>query len=349
MRSIRSRGAFAESPKAAAALVAMLSAALMAMLWGCQSSAVQQERADAAPIQAQTPAASAEPRARRPEFDGANAFEMLKRQCEFGPRPPGTEAARKTRAFLIAQLRQYADQVETQDFTYRDRVYTNREINLSNIVGIFHPEAKRRVLLCAHWDTRPVADMEMDAQKRRQPILGANDGASGVAVLLELARLFKQQKPEVGVVMVFLDGEDYGDWDRMEGVLLGAKHFARNMKKYRLEYGILLDMIGDRNLQVYREVNSERYAPHVNDRVFRIARELGLEKNVIDQLKTEVIDDHIPINEAGLPTINLIDFDYAYWHTLEDTVDKCSPQSLAIIGSLVAETVYREKVSERVR
>ncbi len=335
MWSIGRRGALAAS--------ALLAAASILLLAGCQSGAVREERANAAPMQAQSPAAPAEPRARRPEFDGAKAFEMLKRQCEFGPRPSGSEAARKTRAFLLAELSRYADQVETQEFTYRDRVYSNREISLSNIIGIFNPEAKRRVLLCAHWDTRPVADMEIDADKRRRPILGANDGASGVAVLLELARLFKQQKPQIGVVMVFLDGEDYGDWDRMEGVLLGAKHFARNMKKYRLEYGILLDMIGDKNLQVYREVNSERYAPRVNDRVFRIARELGFEKNVIDQLKTEVIDDHIPINEAGLPTIDLIDFDYAYWHTLEDTVDKCSPQSLAIIGSLVAETVYREK------
>jgi hypothetical protein len=334
MRSQRKAGAIAAS--------AML-AAFILLLAGCHSDTVREGSANAAPIQAQSPGGGAEPRARRPEFDGAKAFEILKRQCEFGPRPSGTEAARKTRAFLIAELSKYADQVETQDFTYRDRVYSNRQMDLSNIVGIFNPEAKRRVLLCAHWDTRPVADMEIDADKRLKPIVGANDGASGVAVLMELARLFKQQKPEIGVVMVFLDGEDYGNWDRMEGVLLGAKHFARSMKKYRLEYGILLDMIGDKNLQVYREVNSERYAPRVNDRVFRIARELGFEKNIIDQLKTEVIDDHIPINEAGLPTIDLIDFDYAYWHTLEDTIDKCSPQSLAIIGSVVAETFYREK------
>lgn len=282
---------------------------------------------------APNPAATAE----KPVFDGIRSFAALKAQCEFGPRPVGSEAHRKTRDWLVAEMKKLADETTTQDFTYKG-------MPLTNVIGIFNPTAKRRVLLCAHWDTRPTADQELDPAKRRKPILGANDGASGVAVLLEIGRLLKQKPPSVGVVVVFLDGEDYGSFERDEGVFLGSRHFAKNsIKQWRCEYGILLDMVGDRNLDIYREEASQNYAPGVNQKVFAAARRLGYGKNIIDDLKTSVVDDHIPLNQAGLPTIDLIDFNYGPWHTLDDTPDKCSAESLKIVGDTLLEVIYTEK------
>lgn len=276
--------------------------------------------------------------AARPAFDGDRSFAMLKRQCEFGPRPPGSAAHRRTRDFLVEELSKHADRVFRQDFTYRG-------VSMSNVVALFKPDAPRRVLLCAHWDTRPVADMEIDAAKRRQPILGANDGASGVAVLLELARLFKQKPPDVGVVIALFDGEDFGDFSRNEGVLLGSTHFAKNLSDLgkRPAYGILLDMVGDRDLRIQRESHSERHAEQVNDLVFGIAKELGYGSIFRDGPLVDIMDDHWPLIAAGLPTIDLIDFDYAPWHTLDDTPEQCSPRSLRVVGEVVAETVYRER------
>jgi glutaminyl-peptide cyclotransferase len=272
----------------------------------------------------------------RPVFDGQKAYQLLVKQCEFGPRPVGSEAHLKTRDFLLAAMRKYADRTETQDFTYRG-------MPLSNIIGVFNPEAMRSILLCAHWDTRPTADMEIDPARKSKPIPGASDGASGVAVLLELARIFKEQKPQVGVILVLLDGEDYGNFEKDEGVFLGSRHFARNHSRYRPAFGILLDMVGDKDLDIYPETYSQQYAPGVNAKVFRIARELGYGKQFIDNGKlVPVVDDHIALNQARIPTIDLIDFDYGPWHTLEDTPDKCSAASLTAVGETLAEVVYRE-------
>jgi glutaminyl-peptide cyclotransferase len=273
----------------------------------------------------------------RPSFDEKKSWAQLLKQCAFGPRPVGSAAHKQTRDYLVAEMQKYADKTVAQDFTYRG-------MTLTNVIGVFNPEAKRQILLCGHWDTRPTADMEIDAVNRKKPIIGASDGASEIAVLLELARLFKEQKPGVGIVVVFLDGEDYGDFDRDEGVFLGAKYFAKNHKGYEPEYGILLDMVGDKDLNIYRDRASERFAPAINNKVFRIARELGYGKYFIDNGQfTDVNDDHIALNQAGIPTIDLIDFDYGSWHRLSDTPDSCSPNSLKVVGEVVAEVVYRER------
>ena len=275
--------------------------------------------------------------ASRAAFDGDKAFKLLVKQCDFGPRPVGTQAHRLTRDWLMEEMGKYADKTVAQDFQYKG-------LPLTNIIGVFNPQAKRSVLLCTHWDTRPRADQEIDPKKKVKPILGASDGASGTAVLLELARIFKQQKPEVGVILVLLDGEDYGNFERDEGVFLGSRHFARNHDGYNPEFGILLDMVGDKNLGIYREKNSQRFAPGTNAKVFALARQLGFGKQIIDDEKYEITDDHIALSMEGrIPTIDLIDFDYRDWHTLDDTPDKCSAQSLGIVGKLLAELLYREQ------
>jgi Zn-dependent M28 family amino/carboxypeptidase len=182
--------------------------------------------------------------------------------------------------------------------------------------------------------------MEIDPEKKKQPIPGANDGASGVAVLLELARQFAAKPPPVGVQIVLFDGEDYGPGnDRM---YLGARYYAKRPARPKPEYAILIDMIGDKDLQIWREQYSENNAPEINDKVWKAAEALGA-KAFQPGLKHTITDDHLPLQEAGFKAIDLIDFDYGPWHTLDDTPEKCSPASLRTVGEVLAKVVYDEK------
>ncbi len=279
----------------------------------------------------------------RPKFDADKSFAMLKKQCDFGPRPPGSAEHRKLKDFLAAEMKKHSNRVAVQSFSHKHSA-TGRNLDMWNIIASFGPTEGREILLCAHWDTRPTADEELDVEKQKKPILGANDGASGVAVLLELARMFKLQPPGVPVTIVLFDGEDYGP--TAKDMFLGAKYFASKLDKPEsFRYGILLDMIGDSNLQIYRERNSDAAAPEIVGKVWKTAAKLGFEKTFIDRPKYPITDDHLPLIERGIPCIDIIDFDYAYWHTLDDTVDKCSPESLRIVGETVAEVVYSERAS----
>jgi Zn-dependent M28 family amino/carboxypeptidase len=174
-----------------------------------------------------------------------------------------------------------------------------------------------------------------------KPILGANDGASGVAVLLELARMFKEKPPTVSMTIVLFDGEDFGP--TLEDMFLGSRYFAKAMDKCKYRYGILLDMVGDKGLQIYREGNSQEHAAFVADKIWDAAKSLGREGVFKDRLKYTIQDDHVPLIEAGLPCADVIDFDYAYWHTLDDMLDKCSPESLKAVGETIARVIYSEK------
>ncbi|MFM7321253.1 MAG: M28 family peptidase, partial [Armatimonadota bacterium] len=169
------------------------------------------------------------------------------------------------------------------------------------------------------------------------PIDGANDGASGVAVLVELARVFAAKHPDVGVQFVFFDGEDYGPG--LEHMFLGAKVYARNPLFPKPTFGILIDMIGDKDLGIYRETNSDAVASDINTLVFSTARELGISA-FVDEPRHEILDDHLPLQRLGWKVIDLIDFDYGPWHTLDDTVDKCSPEALKAVGDVLAKVVY---------
>ena len=271
-----------------------------------------------------------------PSFQADRAFNDLKTQVDFGVRVPGTESHRKTRDWLLGQFKQTTDRAFLQDF---ERTFGSLRLPMSNIVAEINPNAAKQVLLCAHWDTRPTADLEINQAKREQPIPGANDGASGVAVLLELARNFKQKRPDVGVQIVLFDGEDYGpDGDRM---FLGSRHYAQNPALPKPGYAILVDMVGDKGLEIFREGNSESNAPEINDKVWKAARELGIAQ-FKDSVRHTINDDHIPLQAAGWKAIDVIDFDYAPWHTLDDTVDKCSPASLKAVGDVLARVVYAE-------
>ena len=271
-----------------------------------------------------------------PVFDGEGAYRDLEQQCEFGPRVPGTEPHRKMEDWLFNRLKMYADVVVVDTFSVE--VETGSFTKLRNYIAKFNSAVSKRILLCAHYDTRPMADRDPDDTKRDQPIAGANDGASGVAVLLELARLFNERRPAVGVDMVFFDGEDYGE--DVDHMLLGSRRFAEENADYRPLFGILLDMVGDRDLKIYQEFYSIEGSPETVKRVWRLAGIMGLEKTFVPIQRYAVLDDHVPLLKVGIRCINLIDFEYPYWHTSEDTADKCSGESLKAVGDVVLQLVY---------
>lgn len=274
-----------------------------------------------------------------PAFDGARSFGMLRAQCDLGPRKPGTLPHEQCKSYILAQLTPFVDKVVTQRWTYHDDA-RHVTLPLTNILGIINPDAKKKVMLLTHWDTRPTADQELDAASKQKPILGADDGASGTAVLLELARALHKQKPDVCVELLFVDGEDWGPGE--DKMYLGAIHFASNPGEYRPDYAILLDMIGDKGLTVYREKSSQRLNPSLNDTVWADAGLLGYRAQFPDAAKWQISDDHDTFNAHGIPAIDLIDFDYAYWHTLGDTPDKCDPHSLKVIGDVMEKVIYNQ-------
>lgn len=274
-----------------------------------------------------------------PEFDSLSSYGFLLKQCSFGPRNPGSAGHQKCRDYLIKTLENFAEQVSTQEFTITFG-FPRQTVPATNIVASFQPDLSARILLCAHWDTRPWADRDPDPRDHRKPILGANDGASGVAVLLEIARLLHLYEPKIGVDIVLFDGEDAGmkgselDW------IQGSTYFAENIDpEYRPEYGILLDMIGDVDLEIYKEAISWEEAQNAVKHAWDRAKRLGLDVFKSD-IKYAVLDDHIPLLEAGIQCIDIIDFDYPYWHTIADTPDKCSAVSLGKIGRLLVDLIY---------
>jgi Zn-dependent M28 family amino/carboxypeptidase len=266
------------------------------------------------------------PAAPRRPFDAGRAYRDLVRQCDFGPRVPGLASHNKCLEWLADQLRGQADAVRLQSFTAKPR---GRPLHLTNIIATFNPGGSPHVLLCAHWDTRPTADRDPDPARRGTPIPGANDGASGVAVLLEIARALKAHPPRQRVTMVLFDGEDYGPG--AEAMFLGSRFFAKEYRGPAVSWAVLLDMVGDRDLRLPPEALSLEQAPRVVGRLWGAAQREGCSAFVRGR-GPAVMDDHVFLLRAGIPCIDVIDFDYPYWHTLADTPDKCSPASLEQVG-----------------
>ena len=291
------------------------------------------------------PSPPSTPRMISPPFDGTRAFDFLLAQTSTGPRNVNSPGHQACLTYLQSTLTTLADRVRLQQF---DQVgYHGELLHLSNVIATFDPGAASRILLCAHWDTRPRADRDPDRKKRDTPILGANDGASGVAVLLEIAEILKTTPPPVGVDIVLFDGEDYGREGDNDMYLLGSRYFAsKKQPDYIPRFGILLDMIGDKDLEIPKEQSSVRYAPDVVQLIWDTARELGVEQ-FVDEQGEEIMDDHWPLNNAGIKTVDLIDFNYPdqtnrYWHTTQDTPDHCSAQSLQAVGSVLLHVIYSQ-------
>lgn len=286
-------------------------------------------------------ACSARAKAPRREFDGSRAFGYLERQVSFGPRIPGTTAHEQAGDWILAQLRARADTVIVQQITHP--AAGGQVLHLRNFLARFRPAQADRILYLAHWDTRPHADQSADSAARLQPVPGADDGASGVAVLLAVADALKAAPPAVGVDLLFVDGEDYGSFTDSSDVLIGSRYFAAHLPAgYPPLFAVLFDMVGDKDLQVYVEGNSQAQAPEVVDRVWRAAADLGYDTIFVPQVRHTLIDDHVSLQRAGIHAIDVVDFDYPYWHTTQDTLDKVSAASLQIVGD-VALAVIREQ------
>jgi len=281
-----------------------------------------------------------------PDFNGDNALALIKTQVDFGPRVPGSEAQKKCRDFLQSEMAKYADKVDMQSANVK--VIDGKTVPLFNIVGTFNPTTPERILLSAHWDSRPWADQ--DDENPYKPILGANDGGSGVAVLLEIARLLREYPPAIGVDIVLFDVEDYGR-DDPASYCLGSQHWARkaSLQRYKARYGINLDMVGAPDAIFFREGHSRSFAPQVVDLVWKAAAQSGYSSYFPFSDVSSVTDDHLFVTRlSGVPTIDIIHYNDAqgfgkFWHTHDDDMDVVSKNTLKAVGQTILTVIYNEK------
>ena len=289
-----------------------------------------------------------------PPFNQDSAYAFVERQVQFGPRVPNTEAHRSCARYLISGLERFGAEVYVQEVVLT--AYNDDRLQASNIIGVFNPGQTRRVLLFAHWDSRPYSDQDPDVNNHLKPIDGADDGASGVGVLLEIARQIGIQGIGIGIDIIFFDAEDYGTPEfvnsyKQDAWCLGAQYWAKNphVPNYKAEYGILLDMVGSKNATFYKETFSMQYAAPVVERVWNTARNIGYGKFFINASGGGVTDDHVYVNSGrGIPSINIINYDLntshrfgSYWHTQQDTMDNIDPETLKAVGQTVLEVIYK--------
>ena len=313
----------------------MLFIMTLCFLWGCKGDA---REGSAAQVKA-TNSATKPPAT---GFDGSSAYSYAKTQFDFGPRVPGTPAAKKAGDWIIQQMRGRADTVIVQSFTHTTA--DGKKLPLRNILARFRPEVTDRVLYVTHWDSRPISESATDPAEQNRPVPGANDGASGVGMFIALADVLKRQKPVYGVDLLFTDGEDYGQFGPPEvDVLIGSKYFAAHppSPNYRPLFGILWDMIGDKDLRIPYEMNSFQQVPEVVSRVWQTAADMGYGDVFVQESGGLINDDHIPLLNVGMKVIDVIDLTYPAHHTPYDTMDKISARSLATVGDVATALVTR--------
>ncbi len=292
-----------------------------------------------------------------PRFNADSAYQYVKVQADFGPRVPNTAAHRACGDYLAGQLEAFGAKVYNQ---YADLIaYDNTILKARNIIGSYNPDNRRRVLLCAHWDSRPYADEDSDKKTQRTPIIGANDGASGVGVLLEVARQLQQQAPTIGIDIVFFDAEDYGipsfhtgDY-KADTWCLGSQYWGRvpHVSNYNARFGILLDMVGGKNATFYQERFSKRTAGKYVKKIWNAAHKLGFGSFFPQQDGTEVTDDHIYVYDLlKIPCVDIINYDPNcdtgfgdFWHTHDDNMDIIDKATLNAVGQTVLEVIYNEQ------
>jgi Zn-dependent M28 family amino/carboxypeptidase len=275
-----------------------------------------------------------------PEFSSQKAFRYLIEQCELGPRYPGSQGIELCREYIISKLETTGAQIEQQEFEVEigGNKYTGK-----NIIAHFYPALSRRILIGAHYDTRPWADKEEDISLHEQPIIGANDAASGVAVLLSLAEVLANHPPEqFGIELVFFDMEDMGEYGNNDNWCMGSKYFVEVYKGIKPEKVIVIDMIGEADAEFPIEYYSYHNSPTLVKEIWQKADELGFEQ-FKHKIGAYVYDDHFPFIIAGFNAVDIIDFEYSYWHTLDDTPDKCSEESLQAVGQTLTGIIYSGK------
>jgi glutaminyl-peptide cyclotransferase len=281
-------------------------------------------------------------------FDGKQAMKYLETICALGPRISGSPAMRKQQEIIKKHFEEIGANVQLQTFTAKQNSVKG-EVEMTNIIISFQPDKKRRVILCSHYDTRPIADQEPDPRDWRKPFVSANDGGSGVALLMELGNHMKELKTNVGVDFVIFDGEEYiyrTDGANRDRYFIGSQHFAKTWRqtKDRCDYSaaILLDMIGGKQIRFPLEVNSYRFFPKLCEEIWGIASEQNV-KAFVPYRGHEVQDDHLSLQKAGIPAIDIIDFDYPHWHKLTDTPANCSGASMEQVAKVLSVWLQRTK------
>lgn len=292
-----------------------------------------------------------------PLFSGDSAYAYVEKQVKFGPRVPNSAAHTRCGDYLVAELKRLGCTVTEQTFTATH--YDGRKLNARNIIGSINPQATKRILLASHWDSRPVADE--DPTNKTGPIDGANDGASGVGVLLEVARTLQQaaQKPGVGVDFIFFDVEDGGNSavakDKFTGFCLGSQYWAANkhVPGYSAYFGVLLDMVGAKGATFPKEAFSNQYANEVTRMIWNTASQLGYSSYFVEQDGAAITDDHLPVNEtAKIPMVDIIHLQlnnpqktfFDDWHTHEDDMRNIDPNTLKAVGQVLVQVLYQESI-----
>lgn len=288
-------------------------------------------------------------------FNRDSAYSYVRRQLAFGPRVSGTEENRLCREYLVNELQRHGAQnvnVQTGEVT----AFNGDRLPIGNIMASYNPEIKDRILLLAHYDTRPWCDSDQNEENRLKPVLGANDGASGVAVLLEVARHLNETEAPVGVDILFVDAEDYGQASGFSthdsSWCLGTQYWVENMPYHSdslPRYAVLLDMVGGMDAKFHREYFSDQNASKLVDKVWSMAARSGYENRFVNKSGGAVIDDHIFLNDAGIPAIDIIESKNEStgtfaptWHTTEDTLENIDPSSLEAAGQTVLNLIYNE-------
>jgi hypothetical protein len=290
-----------------------------------------------------------------PTFSSDSAYSFIATQVNFGPRVPNTNAHIACANYLSEKLRIYGAEVIEQKVVLT--AFDGTKLNSINIIASYQPKLKTRIALFAHWDTRPWSDHDPDPQNHKTPVLGANDGASGVGVLLEIARQLGQTSPAVGVDIIFFDSEDYGAPEDVVGQhedswCLGSQYWSNNphISNYQANYGILLDMVGAYGAKFYKEQFSMYYAAHIVDKVWTTASKLGFGQFFVNEQMGAITDDHYYVNKlAKIPTIDIIQYDKQtengfghYWHTTHDNMENIDKNTLFAVGTTVMNVVYSE-------
>lgn len=286
-----------------------------------------------------------------PEFSSDSAFTFIQKQIEVGPRVPNTKAHLLTKTYIIKELKRFigSDKVGQQKFT---QVVYGDTLALSNIIASINPEITDRILLCAHWDSRPYADEASTKELQKNPVLGADDGASGVAILMEVARIMGETKAEIGVDLLLFDGEDFGKKTELTYYFLGSRYWAQNqpVKNYKPRFGILLDMVGAKQATFLKEKLSYDASFSLVDGIWKIGDDLGYSSIFVDKLGAQVADDHYILNKyLSFPTIDIINHSLdarnqikfpAHWHTENDTIEIIDKNTLKAVGQVLIELIY---------
>lgn len=293
------------------------------------------------------------------QFDADSTLRLIEAQCQFGPRTPGSNAHRRCGDYIVAQFHERGLEVTEQKAMLT--AWDNKQFECRNIIASYLPEQTNRIVLAAHWDSRPWADADPDASKHGQPVMAANDGASGVAVMLQIASLLKELKPSCGIDFICFDLEDYGAPEDAAGSdnhvqdwCLGSQHWASHPHKpgYTARFGILLDMVGSKNARFYHEYSSMRYAQSVVARVWSAAHTAGYGEYFVQEMGGAIEDDHIYMNAAGIPTIDIINTFPTNpsfgptWHTTHDVPENISTETLKAVGQTLVQFLYEMEKEE---